>query len=127
MKHPLLSLVATVALAGGCTSLNTVSLTPIPKDRSRPVSHQVHDWSFLGIKLSNRFIDGVPDELRRQCPDGTVSGILTKHENVLYVLVLKRVVKVSGYCVRPVAVVPPPAEPAPAPPPPPRAPGEGPT
>ena len=38
-------------------------------------------------------------DLMRQCPRGRVTGILTKQESSLYVIVQVRKVVATGYCV----------------------------
>ena len=124
------ALLATPLLAG-CTSLQSVSLTQIPGDRSRPVRAVTTDTALLGIHFDNDFVGPLTAELMAQCPRGRVTGILTKQESTLYVVVQTRRVIARGYCVydAPVAVAsPPPIAPPPpsaappqvAPPPPPR-------
>ena len=100
-----LSLVATtarvvVAVAlSACTSLQSVSVTQIPSDRSRPVHAEVTNSAFLGIHFDNDFVDDLAPELMRQCPRGRLTGILTKHENTTYVIVSTRKVVATAYCV----------------------------
>jgi hypothetical protein len=90
-----------VALAAlsGCASLQSVSVTNIPRERGRPIQANADNPAFLGIHFSNDFADGLPDELRRQCPGGKVTGIYSKYESTWYVLVQNREVTVHGYCV----------------------------
>lgn len=82
----------------GCASLRSVSFTQMPKDRSHPVSASSESWGVLGLFSSNDFVDELSSRLKDQCPDGRVTGIFTKHENIEYFVVLKRVVRASGYC-----------------------------
>ncbi|HVY25886.1 MAG TPA: hypothetical protein VHB79_05015 [Polyangiaceae bacterium] len=114
------------SLGSGCASLQSVSVTNIPRERGRPVSASADNPAFLGLHFDNDFADGLPDELRRQCPDGKVTGIYSKYQSTWYVLVQSREVTVHGYCVvpehqaaAPPAIAPPPvaAPPAIAPPP----------
>lgn len=102
-----------VALGGGCASLQSVSVTNIPRERGRPVEASADNPAFLGLHFDNDFADGLPDELRRQCPDGKVTGIYSKYQSTWYVLVQTREVTVHGYCVA-AEPVPAPAVPAPA-------------
>jgi hypothetical protein len=85
--------------SGGCASLESVSVTNIPRERGRPVQASADNPAFLGIHFSNGFADELPDELRRQCPRGKVTGIYSKYESTWYVLVQNRSVTVKGYCV----------------------------
>ena len=82
----------TAALVSGCASINSLSLTPIPADRKVII---------LGFNFDNDFVDGMVDDLRRQCPNVKVTGILTKDENINYFLYLvwKKQVTATGYCV----------------------------
>lgn len=82
----------------GCASLKSVSFTQMPKDRSHPVSASSESWGFLALFSSNDFVDELSNRLKEQCPDGRVTGIFTKHENYNYFVVLKRVVRATGYC-----------------------------
>ena len=91
---------ALVLLLAGCASVNSVSLTPIPADRSRRVETVKSKTIFLGFNFDNDFIDSATDDLKRQCPNGKVSGILTKDETIAYFLffVWAKKLTASGYC-----------------------------
>jgi hypothetical protein len=91
--------VLAVPLLAGCTSLQSVSVTQIPSDRSRPLHAEVSDTAFLGIHFDNDFLGPLTAELVRQCPHGRVTGILTKQESSLYVVVQTRRVIATGFCV----------------------------
>lgn len=86
-------------MSSGCASLESVSVTNIPSERGRPVEASADNPAFLGIHFSNGFADELPDQLRRQCPSGKVTGIYSKYESTWYVLVQNRSVVVKGYCV----------------------------
>lgn len=96
MKQLLLALVMLNLVA--CVSLNSVSLTQIPQDRSKQITAQSDSWTLLGIAFNNDFVDEVTLKLRSQCPDGKVQGVLTKHQNTLYFLAMKREVIATAYC-----------------------------
>ncbi|MGB1092283.1 MAG: hypothetical protein ACPGYX_09170 [Oceanobacter sp.] len=100
MKHWLATTaIATLMLTGGCTSLNSVSLTQVPADRSTPVSAEGNQYSLLGIAFTNSFVDRAHEDLQQQCPHGELKGVLTEYDSTLYLLIMRRTVKVSGYCV----------------------------
>lgn len=106
---------AILSLAPGCASLQSVSVTNIPRERGRLVEAEATNPAFLGIHFSNGFADGLTDELRAQCPGGKVTGIYAKYESRWYVLVQSRIVTVKGYCVpkaEPVAALAPTPTPA---------------
>ena len=90
---------ALVAATSACTSLHSVSVNGVPRDRSRPVTASESNTAFLGIHFDNDFVDDLPRKLRAQCPSGKVTGVFTKHESSWYVLVQTRRVRVQGYCV----------------------------
>jgi hypothetical protein len=86
------------ALAG-CTSLESVSVTQIPGDRSRPVHAEVDNTALFGIHFDNDFVEKLTPDLMAQCPHGRLTGILTKQETTSYFFVSTRTVTASGYCV----------------------------
>jgi len=93
--------VAAAALAlGGCASLQSVSLSDVPSDRSRPVVASKSSWSVFWFYLDNDFADDVIEELRQKCPDGNVAGVYTKLEDYFYLVVTERSLTARGYCVR---------------------------
>ncbi len=96
-----LAFVALVALGGttGCTSLQSVSVTQIPTDRGHPVRAEVWNTALLGIHFDNDFLDPLEPALMSQCPHGRITGLLTKQESTLYVIVSTRRVIATGYCV----------------------------
>jgi hypothetical protein len=86
-------------LLTACTSLQSVSVTQIPVDRSRPVRAEVTNTALFGIHFDNDFVIDLTPQLLRQCPDGRITGLLTKQESSLYVIVATRRVIATGYCV----------------------------
>lgn len=95
----------------GCASVNSVSLTPIPKDRSKQVSAEVSKTIFLAFNFDNDYVEPIVTELKSKCPQGMVTGILTKDEVIHYFIVHTRRVTATGYCLQaPVAAVPAPVK-----------------
>ena len=86
-------------LLSACTALQSVSVTQIPTDRSRPVRAEVTNTALLGIHFDNDFLEDLTPDLLRQCPHGRITGILTKQESSLYVVVATRRVIATGFCV----------------------------
>lgn len=82
----------------GCASVNSVSLTPIPSNRAKQVRAEVSKVIILGFSFDNDFIDPLVSDLKNQCPNGVVSGILTKDETISYLLVFKKRVIATGFC-----------------------------
>ena len=91
-------LLAGLLLFNSCVSLKTVSLTEIPQNRSKVVQSKGGSWTFLGIAFSNSFADSVVEDLKKQCPNGQIKGILTKYQLKVYFLIIKREVVAKGFC-----------------------------
>jgi hypothetical protein len=83
-----------------CASLQSVSLTQIPEQRSGRVSAESSRWIILALNFDNDYVDKAVSDLQQKCRGGQIRGVLTKDENYMYFgfFVMKRVVKVSGYC-----------------------------
>lgn len=90
----------TVSILSGCASVNSVSLTPIPKDRSKIVNAEVSKTIFLAFNFNNDFVEPLVDTLKSKCPQGIVTGILTKDEVIHYFIVHTRKVTATGYCLQ---------------------------
>jgi hypothetical protein len=95
----LVLLVVNLLSFGGCASLQSVSLSPVPIERTKKIEAEGWTWGLLGIYFSNSFADEAIDQLRAKCPGGKISGIYTKYETRLYPLWSTRQVTASGYCV----------------------------
>lgn len=91
-------LVAALVMVG-CTSLQSVSISQIPQDRSQRVSAEGDQWSLLGIAFSNDFVDDAMLDIQQQCPQGQVEGVLTQYDHTFFFPVLVRTVEVTGFCV----------------------------
>lgn len=102
MLQNLSKIIVTVSLLAsglvGCAHVNSVSLTPIPANRTHKVSAETSRWIVLGFNFDNDYIDSLVEDLKRDCPNGVVSGILTKDETIAYLLVFKKHVAVTGFC-----------------------------
>lgn len=88
----------TLLLLAGCASVNSVSLTPIPSNRSHPVKAEVSKTIFLAFNFDNDYVNPLVDQLKEQCPNGVVSGILTKDETTGYVIIFVKHVTATGFC-----------------------------
>ncbi|KZZ45130.1 MAG: hypothetical protein MK185_14145 [Saccharospirillaceae bacterium] len=82
----------------GCVSLNSVSLTQVPQERANQVTASADHWAILGIAFDNDFVDEAINDLRNQCQGGKLDGVLTKFQNTVYFLVVKREVVATAYC-----------------------------
>jgi hypothetical protein len=95
-----LSVVSLLGLLQACVSLQSVSLTQIPAKRSNQVTATASRMSFLGFNFDNDYVNSITDNLKSQCQNGQVQGILTKDEATAYFgpFLFKRTVTASGYC-----------------------------
>lgn len=91
-------LISAMLLSAGCASLNSVSLTPIPSNRSKLVKAEVSKFIILGFNFDNDYINPLVDNLKSQCPNGVISGILTKDEIISYVLAHNHRIVATGFC-----------------------------
>ncbi|MEZ9905979.1 hypothetical protein AB4343_14185 [Vibrio breoganii] len=96
-KKTLLLAIAAVSLSG-CVGLNTVSLTSVPAQRDQAVTASASDWNFIGINFNNDIVDEAVTNLKQQCTDGKIEGVMTKHQTTGYVLFFKREIIATGYC-----------------------------
>ena len=101
MKTQVVLFFMSLLMLSSCASVNSVSLTPIPADRKSQVKVDKSKVIILGFNFDNDFIDDAIDDLKRQCPNGKVSGLLTKDETINYFLffVWKKQITATGYCV----------------------------
>ena len=88
-----------LAFVSGCASLRSVSMTSFPKDRSRPVQAKVKKFVFLALNFNNDFVLDLVPQLKKQCPDGKVTGITSKYETRFYFFAYKMIVTSEGFCV----------------------------
>lgn len=95
-------------LATSCVHMRSISTTSIPVERDNTVETQAYRFLFLLINFDNNYIDQMTRDLAKQCPDGRVEGILTKHEDIMYFPLFAHAVRVTatGYCVNPKAQPP---------------------
>ncbi|MBN2433974.1 MAG: hypothetical protein JXK07_01760 [Spirochaetes bacterium] len=82
-----------------CTTLHSVSLSQIPKNRNQNIYAEAGDWAFLGINFSNDIVEEAQNSLRAKCPNGKITGILTKFADYNYLFVVKREVTLNAFCV----------------------------
>lgn len=85
-------------LASGCAHINSVSLTPIPAQRAHQVQAEVSKTIFLGFNFDNDYINPLVDQLKEKCPNGVVSGILTKDETTAYLIIFTKHITATGFC-----------------------------
>lgn len=88
-------------LTCGCVSLQSVSLTSVPADRSQRVKAESERFIFMGFNFDNDYVNAITADLKTQCPNGTVSGLLTKAESINYFLYIfwRSKITATGYCV----------------------------
>ena len=96
-----LSLFVVAALLQGCAHLASVSVTAVPPDPGSEVSTVIESpLIVLGIRTEHDYVDDVVKDLKRQCSDGLITGVLTKHEVITWPFVQKHRITATGKCVR---------------------------
>ena len=85
----------------GCVSLDSVSVTPVPANRSQKVRAEAERFIVLGFNFDNDYVNGLTNDLKAQCSNGTVTGLLAKTETIQYFSFIfwKKRVSATGYCV----------------------------
>lgn len=96
-----LSLIVGLSILSSCVSLDSVSVTPVPVNRSQKVTAEAERSIILGFNFDNDYVNSITNDLKNQCTNGTVTGILTKTESIAYFLFFfwKKRVTATGYCV----------------------------
>lgn len=102
LKQKLIFSLVGILLTTSCVGLNTVSLTSIPAQRTHQVRAEASRFMFFAFNFDNDYVNNMVSDLRDQCPNGVVSGVLTKDEAINYFLYIfwTRKVTATGYCVK---------------------------
>lgn len=102
-KHlKILWIVTSILTTSSCVNLRSVSLTQIPKKRSKVVRAIASKFIILGLTFDNDFVEKINTDLIAKCSNGRVQGILTEHHNTIYfpVFLHKVTVEAKGFCVK---------------------------
>ncbi len=86
-----------------CMTVSSISTSQIPPApaRQQKVLSSASNFVFLTIPFGNSFVERAREDLERQCPDGAIEGIQTKHQDINYFLGLATAQEVvmQGYCL----------------------------
>ncbi|MDH5547781.1 MAG: hypothetical protein OEZ43_19555 [Gammaproteobacteria bacterium] len=93
-------LLIVILLSSACATLNSVSLTQIPADRSNFITASAQRYIVLALNFDNKYVEFVEKRLRDKCPGGEIKGILTKDETFFFFLFQLKRVTASGYCIK---------------------------
>ncbi len=96
-----LFLIAITTFMTNCASLQSISITNIPKDTSNPVSTSQTKLIFLAANFNTDYADLLSKDLKKQCPGGKISGILTKNELICHLplcLFYSQKITAKGFC-----------------------------
>ncbi len=93
-------IILTLFVTSSCTHLSSVSQTSIPAKKGKIVKAQVEKNIIFLFNFSNSYVDAINEQLAAKCPNGKVSGILTKHESITYFPIVfhKQKVIAEGFC-----------------------------
>jgi hypothetical protein len=90
-----------LGLTQACAHVTSMSVTPMPLERGTEVNaHEQSKLLFAGIGLDDDFGSDLTRQLRQECPDGRVEGILTRQRTTQYVFLVREEVDASGWCVQ---------------------------
>lgn len=102
MKSWILAL-ACLSFLPGCITVESISTSQIPPAaaRKQKVTSSASNFVFLLIPFGNSFVETAREDLERQCPEGAIEGVQTKHQNLNYFIGLVgfQEVVMHGYCV----------------------------
>lgn len=92
---------ALLATSAACTTVHSAYLSNLsaPAQRAAPIEAEASKSVFLGLNFSNDYVFEARDKLYAQCPQGTVTGVLSTYESTSYVIVTTHEVRVRGFCV----------------------------
>ncbi len=82
-----------------CAILHSVSVTRVPQDRSKPIEAEASGWGLFGIYFSNDIVNEAVEQLDSKCPNGRISGVMTKYSSRLFPLWTTRTVNATAYCL----------------------------
>lgn len=93
-------LLLTLLFTVSCTHMASVSQTSIPAKKGKLVKTQVDKNIIFLFNFSNDYVDEINDKLAAQCQNGSVEGVLTKHESITYFPIIFHKVRITaeGYC-----------------------------
>lgn len=96
-----LNFILFLGLFSSCSHLSSVSQTSIPAKKGRVVEARVERNIIFLFNFNNDYVDALTQKLMDQCPRGSVKGILTKDEDIVYFPLVfhKNVVTAKGFCV----------------------------
>jgi hypothetical protein len=84
-------------------TVSSISTSQIPSTpaRKHKVMSSASNLVLLTIPFGNSFVERAREDLERQCPEGAIEGIQTKHQDINYFLGLAGVQEVvmQGYCL----------------------------
>jgi hypothetical protein len=99
----ILSLLFCATLLPSCMTVSSISTSQIPPAaaRKQKIVSSASNLVFLVIPFGNSFVERAREDLERQCPEGAIEGIQTKHQDTNYFLglVTTQEVVMQGYCL----------------------------
>lgn len=99
----LIPMMMILTLLPACMTVSSISTSQIPPApaRDQKVVSSASNFVFLAIPFGNSFVERAREDLERQCPNGAIEGIQTKHQDINYFLGLlaTQEVVMQGYCL----------------------------
>jgi hypothetical protein len=93
--------VATLALALGCVTVESISVSQVPEKAQRRARVHGEGWSpvILLIPFGSGYADEARAALLAKCPHGAIEGVLARYERHSYFLFGTQFAAFDGYCV----------------------------
>jgi curli biogenesis system outer membrane secretion channel CsgG len=99
----LIPMLLCLTMLPGCLTVASISTSQIPATaaRKQKISSSASNVMILAIPFGNSFVERAREDLERQCPQGAIEGIQTKHQDTTYfpVVVTVQEVVMQGYCI----------------------------
>lgn len=76
-----------------------------PKGSESSVLADIYALSNMGPRTglpvyNDEYSDGIIDRLRKECPSGQISGLMSIRESAEYAVISGEIVKIVGYCAK---------------------------
>lgn len=101
MRRVEVMILGLVLANSACTTVHSAYLTNLsaPAQSARPIQAEAGKTVFLAMNFSNDYAYEARERLYAECPDGTVTGVLSTYETTWYLLFVRHEVTARAYCV----------------------------
>lgn len=97
------ALAAGLTLLSACHTVESISISQLPEmaARKQKIASAASSLIILSIPFGSTFVAEAREGLLRQCPQGAIEGVLSKHETVSYFpgVAVEQRVSMEAYCI----------------------------